>query len=186
MALLDSIQSLLGPSVASGQDRALDLSQSNFDASTGQPLSKALTGFEVDMQETSAFDPSRSNAADPFGFGIKNEAVSQHTDTGINRTQATQITPMQTLGLSVLSTGAQTFAALDNIKQSEKEAMSQIDQQFKNTEFAERLHISMAKVNEARQLLQSIDALNSQVKPQTADVQSQQFFRSPSTGMRLA
>jgi hypothetical protein len=178
----------LGPSAASGQaGRSPDLSVSNFDATTGQPLANALTGFEPEMMETTAFDPSRSTASDPFGFGIENKAPGGGVvPDGIKKTDTFQLTQGQLAGMHAASTGLKAAAAFENISEQEKQAMNKINEQYKNTEFAERFNSTMSKVSEARRLLASIDNLNRQARPQTATSQSQQFFVSPSSGMRLA
>lgn len=174
---------LLGPSIASGQTDRFTIPGVNIQ-NEGQPLASALTGMEVANEPT--FDASSSTAQDAFNFQITQPEGSGKTDTGIKKTDTFQLTQGQLAGMHAASTGLKAAAAFENISEQEKQAMNKINEQYKNTEFAERFNSTMSKVSEARRLLASIDNLNRQARPQTATSQSQQFFVSPSSGMRLA
>lgn len=89
-----------------------------------------------------------------------------------------ELTPSQQVGMSVVSGAFDLMAHRQNLKEKERAAIHQINNEWQNFDFANRLNRTAQMVSETRGLLASIKNINRQV----ARGDDQQFISSPTTG----
>lgn len=136
--------------------------------------------------EAPGFDPGKVNFATKVGASEPVDTpfragTSQAEIDRAAKEQAAQLSAGVRAGAAVL----ESISDIANIKANERVAMTRLSNQMADFEFTKRLRADDAEMTRAMTALNSLDQLEQQAGVQTAGSQSQQFFRSPTTGRTL-
>lgn len=178
----DFREALLGEQVASGNDRALTGAELTGMDSGGvkfpdqDPLTMSTSHKPKEMI-TGVNTPLPSTGSSAGGSGN----ISGTEGAALNKPKSFEISPEGIVGLAGVSAGAGLVQNAMNLKEQEAMHLEQLNEQWREFEFTQRMNRTAKMVSDTRGLLASIKNINRQV----ARGDDQQFISSPTTGSLL-